>query len=391
MQRLALSGRDHSFTRNVFTTVLLPSQVVLDHAVAVGAAVVVQGGRVRAVGAEHRAQRSDRVVELEGALLPGFVDLHVNGAGGRDLSDASADALAAVASAVWQGGAVAFLPTLVTAPFGLLLERVQRLARLLADPPQDGAVPLGLHVEGPFLEVAGAHDDSCFCDPTAERVDALLAAAGGRLKLVTLAPGRPGAPAAVARFAAAGVAVALGHGRSADQLDACVRAGARLVTHLFNAMGPSHHRDPGLAGHALATASLACTLIVDGAHLHPIAVRNAFKCLGVDRTVLVTDSVAAAGMPDGHYQLGGTPVHLAGGVVRDEKGSLAGSALTMADAARGFLACVDRTAGPWTLARVAAANPARAVSCEDHGTIAPGRAALFSLLRPDGRIVALRA
>jgi N-acetylglucosamine-6-phosphate deacetylase len=206
---------------------------------------------------------------------------------------------------------------------------------------------------------------------------------------VTLAPGRAGAAAAVARLRRAGVAVALGHGRRTDELEACVSAGAQLVTHLFNAMGPLHHREPGLAGHALDDARLSCSLIPDGVHVHAAMLRNAYRCLGPERTILVTDSVAAAGMPDGNYQLAGATVRLQGGVVRDSEGHLAGSALTMADAARGWLRMVDE-ADACSLARVASTNPARIAGAASLGEIAPGRAAAFCVLAPDGELRSLR-
>lgn len=367
-------------------TELAADRAVLPQVVAVGARIAVRDGRIEAVDC---APPSATVQRFAGTLLPGFVDLQVNGGGGRSVEEATADALDTVARAVWQGGAVAFLPTLITAPWERLLQQVAAVAAWLPRATADGAEPLGLHVEGPFLEVPGVHDPACFLDPTAARIDQLLAAANGTLKLVTLASSRNGAPAAVARLRAHGVAVALGHVGDPRGLRECVDAGATLVTHLFNAMGPLHHREPGVAGLALDEPRLSCALIADGAHVHPAMLRNAFAVLGPDRTILVSDAAAAMGMPDGAFTLGGATVHATGGVVRDAQGRLAGSALTMGQAATNF-ARFAPNASPWSLGRLCATNPARAIGAEAHGSIAIGKRAAFSLLRADGSVVAVR-
>jgi N-acetylglucosamine-6-phosphate deacetylase len=371
----------------VSVTELHAARAALPETVVVGARIAVHAGTITAI--ESEPLRPGREV-LAGTLLPGFVDLQVNGGKGRSVDEATADALDAVAQSVWDGAAVAFLPTLITAPWEKLLQQVEAVGRWIGIWNGAGAEPLGLHVEGPFLDAPGAHDARWLVDPTPERIDALLAAARGRIQLVTLSCSRKGAPAAVARLRAAGVAVAIGHAASSLGFEACIAAGAGLVTHLFNVMGPLHHREPGVAGLALDTESLLCPLLADGHHVHPAMVRNAFKILGPDRTVLATDATAAAGMPDGRYRLGAAEVVLSNGAVHDAQGRLAGSALTMAQAARNFLQFVPQ-AGPWTLALAAATNPARAIGAEDYGRIAPGAKAAFTLLEDDGTLRAVRA
>ncbi len=387
---LAAYGRDHSLWDSMGATLLFPDAMTLPHTVARGQGLLVEEGLIRDVVSRESPRYP--VVELQGTLLPGFVDLQVNGISGHSVHEGEVDALEGIATSVWNGGAVAFLPTLITAPFDQLLERLASVARWIRDRSPDrspeGAVPLGIHLEGPFLENPGAHDPDLFLDPTQERIEAVLNAAAGQLRLVTLASSRKGSAAAIRRLGEAGVTASLGHVRSTDGFGECVAAGARLVTHLFNAMGPLHHREPTIAGLALDADELGCMLIADGIHVHPSMVRNAFRCLGTGRTLLVTDAVAAAGMPDGEYELGGMAVHLREGVVRDEKGRLAGSALTMTRAAMGFLDMVPDI-GPWSLAQVAATNPARYLGFEDWGSIEPGRAARFTLLRPDGTVQAL--
>ena len=372
-------------------TLLLPDAMTLPHVVARGHAILIEDGSIRKI--IDGGDQPETATRLEGILMPGFLDLQVNGSGGRGVHELDVDALETVARSVWQGGAVAFLPTLITAPFDQLLAQLRAVATWIrtraADRHPDTATPLGVHVEGPFLEVAGAHDPDQFVDPTPERIEALLDAAEGELRLVTLASSRPGAAEATRRLNEAGITVALGHLRTTRGFNQCVAAGARLVTHLFNAMGPLHHRETSIAGLALDNAGVGCTVITDGIHVHPSMVRNALRCLGTDRMLLVTDAVAAAGMPDGDYQLGDRKVQLRDGAVRDGQGNLAGSALSMARAAQGFLEMVP-SAGPWTLARLASTNPSDYLGLEQWGRIAPGQPAHFTLMKADRSMVALR-
>lgn len=368
-------------------TLLRPDAAVIDGALVTNASVLVEDGWISAVGvdAEHSDAPQKR---LAGTLLPGPIDLQVNGAAGHGVDEATPAALDAISVAVREGGATAFLPTLITAPMDELLARTAEVAEWLEGQPAAGAIPLGLHLEGPFLEVRGAHDDSRFVDPTPERIGALLDAARGHLALVTLAPARHGSVEATRRLVEAGVCVAIGHAAGVDRFAACVDAGARLVTHLYNAMSPAHHRAPGVAGFALDEKRLACSMILDGVHVHAAMVRNAWRCLGPERLVLVTDSISAAGMPDGTYRLSDMKVRLEQGVVRDGQGRLAGSALSMQHAARNFLELVP-TASPVDLACVTAENPARLLGDETRGAIAKGRRAEFALLRPTGELDAL--
>jgi N-acetylglucosamine-6-phosphate deacetylase len=368
-------------------------RAILPHAVLGGARIASVGGRIVAVDQPAAAAEAER---LPGTLLPGFIDLQVNGAGGSSVDEATPAALQTVAEAVYEGGATAFLPTLITAPWSQLLEQVRAVAAWIerwspdgGATPGPGAEPLGLHLEGPFLTTPGAHPPEHFLDPTPERIDELLDAARGKLRLITIGNARAGAAAATKRLVAAGVTVALGHCDRGDGFKDCVDAGAKSVTHLFNVMGPLHHRDLGPAALALDDARVSCPIIVDGVHVAATMVRNAFQILGPDRTILVTDAVAAAGMPDGTYTLAGMSVTKKDGVVRDQKNNLAGSALTMAIAARNFLQTVE-TAGEWTLAKIASTNPARLIHAAGYGALARDQRAAFTLLGDDGTVRCIR-
>ncbi|MFT4538931.1 MAG: N-acetylglucosamine-6-phosphate deacetylase [Planctomycetota bacterium] len=321
---------------------------------------------------------------IDATLLPAPIDLQVNGAGGRAVDEASPEALGVIAKTVRDGGASAFLPTLITAQFDALLEQVTSVVKWIEDKPADGATPLGLHVEGPFLELAGAHAAQHLVDPTSERVRALIETGRGHVKLVTLAPSLPGAPEAVAQFVAAGVQVSIGHAANCDGLQACLEAGARSATHLFNAMGKLHHREPGLADRLMDDERATCALIPDRIHVHPIMLRGAFKRLGRERCILVTDCMAAAGMEPGTYELGGKQVVLKDGAVRDENGVLAGSAILMRDAIAVMKVAVP-TFGALCIASTTSTNPARLLGDDTRGEIAVGKRAELALLYADGR------
>ncbi len=363
------------------THLLQPERIVLPDAIAVGALVEVVDGIIRDI----RFEKDPSARQIPGTLLPGLIDLQVNGAGGRSVQEASTEALDHIAQCVGEHGASAFLPTLITEEWSALLAQVRCVAQWIENYRGAGATPLGIHVEGPFLINAGAHDPAWLIDPTSERIRELLDAGAGKIRLVTLAPGRAGAPAAVAALCEAGVTVSLGHGTGQQGISECVAAGATMATHLFNAMGNSDHREPGMAHTLMETQEVSCSLIPDGHHVHPILVRQALKLIGVARCILITDSVSATGMPDGEYVLGQLPVTLQNGTVRNADGTLAGAALTMAEAANRFLSMVP-DASAWCLGQVASRNPAQCIAAKNWGVLEPGRRAEFALLQENGSL-----
>jgi N-acetylglucosamine-6-phosphate deacetylase len=367
------------------TRLLRPNALVRDDQLVEGEGVLIENERILAVGPGLSADTEE---VLEGTLLPGAIDLQVNGAGGRSVEEATPEALCVVAETVRSGGATAFLPTLITAPFDTLLEQVRSVAEWCKSYDGPGARPLGLHVEGPFLEVAGAHDSKHFIDPNPERVEALLEAADGALRLVTLAPSRDGAVDATKRLSSCGVCVSIGHVASTAHFDDCVGAGATAATHLFNTMGSLHHRDDGVAARVLDEQRLSACLIADGHHVGDTMLRNAWRILGPERTILVTDSVAAAGQPDGDYLLGGLCVTKSGGTVRTPEGALAGSTLVMSDAVHHAQATLSDLS-PVDIARLTSRNPARLLGDDSRGRLSAGAQAEFSLLGADGKACSL--
>jgi N-acetylglucosamine-6-phosphate deacetylase len=265
-----------------------------------------------------------------GIASPGFVDLQVNGFGGVDFLDADTEGYERAGAALLETGVTAYLPTLITAP-------EERLVAALAEISEGGRGPqiLGAHVEGPFLSPRrlGTHPPSARRDPDPALLERLLAA--GPVRLYTLAPELPGALELVDLLVARGITVSAGHSdASAEEATAAFNRGVRTVTHLFNAMRPFTHRDPGVAGVALARPDVVVQIILDGAHLAADTVRLVWRAAG-GRLALVTDAVAGAGVSgDGSYRLGDVPVEVRDGVVRRDDGVLAGSVLTMVDAVR---------------------------------------------------------
>ena len=303
---------------------------------------------------------------------PGFVDLQVNGFDGVDVMTADADGLRHVSRALAAHGVTAWLPTLITGPPETTERALATLAVMVGEDrsaPPEGARVLGVHLEGPFLspERLGTHPAEHRHDPEVALLD--LWRSLGPVVKVTLAPERPGALDLVRALVADGVVVSLGHSdATAAEAHAGFDAGARAVTHLFNAMSPLHHRAPGLPGAALSRPDVIVQLVVDGHHLADDVVRLAWAAAR-GRTVLVTDATAASGRADGDYALAGVELRVRGGAVRNPAGDLAGSALTLDRAVAN--AC---TLG-LDLAEVLTAateTPARLLGRADLGSLTPG-------------------
>jgi N-acetylglucosamine-6-phosphate deacetylase len=328
----------------------------------------VTGSVIDAVGsAEPDERRSPGlpVTDVRGQwVLPGFVDMHVHGGGGTSFTQGTADDARHAADFHRRHGSTTIVASLVTAPLGGLEARATMLAGLAL---QD--VIAGLHLEGPFLSAArcGAQDPRYMIAPDVAAFERLHAVAAGWLRVITVAPELPGATALIKAAVRTGVIAAVGHtDATADITSAAVDAGASHATHVFNGMRPLHHREPGPAGALLDRDEVSCEVIADGVHLHDTAIRLVARAAGPARLVLITDAMAAAGMPDGHYRLGSMQVDVAGGVARlaadNEPGAIAGSTATMEGVVRHAIA-----AGlPVTAAAAAASTiPARVLGLGD--------------------------
>lgn len=264
-----------------------------------------------------------------GYAVPGFVDLQVNGFAGVDFLDADADGYRRAGEALLETGVTAYLPTFITAPEDRLLAALREVPTT-----PDGPRILGVHLEGPFLSPRrlGIHPATARRDPDVGLLERLLAA--GPVRLVTLAPELPGADELVNRLLQGEIAISCGHSdATAEEAEAAFDLGVRTVTHLFNAMRPFRHRDPGIAGAALARDDVIVQIILDGVHLAPETANVVWRT-AAGRVALVTDAMAGAGLADDTYRLGGLAIEIEEGVARGPGGELAGSTLTMVEAVR---------------------------------------------------------
>ena len=331
------------------------------------AAIEIHGERITAV---HSSAPAADIELSTGFLTAGLIDLQVNGFAGIDFVSGSERDWHIARRAIATTGVTSFLPTFITAAIPDLVNALNRTVSFLAD--EGGARALGFHLEGPFLSDLrkGAHDASVMCDPTSDVIDQLLAAAHGRLMMVTLAPERAHAITAIRQLCANGVTVSLGHSDAQEQEAlAGFDAGAGMVTHLFNAMPPLAHRSPGLAGVALTDSRAHLGLIVDLHHVESRIVQLVFAA-APDRVVLVTDAIAAAMMPPGEYELGGQTVHVTEDLPKLADGTIAGSSLTLDAAIRN---AVNVCGIPLTHVLDSATRiPAETIGAHGVGDLAPG-------------------
>src|SRR5450631_107295 len=370
--------------------------------------LLVEQGRVLEISGRNQRQIPAGVSTSDfgdHVLAPGYIDLHIHGAAGYDVMDATADSLPAIEQLLARHGVTGYFPTTVTAPMDSTLRALERLADAIeerelestqAREPQhepkhdDGkrrAIPLGIHLEGPFISHArrGVHPPEDLLAPTLALFEKFCQAARGRIRMMTIAPELRNAPEVIAEAARRGVCVSLGHSDADFAATECgITAGARHATHTFNAMRPLDRRSPGILGAVLTDRRLSADIIADGVHLDPAIVKLFAKAKGPEQTVLITDAISATGMPDGRYRLGSFEVD-----VRDGKcmadGKLAGSVLTMDRAVRNLARFAE-----WDLAHAVAAasqNPARVAHIANKGILSVGADADFVVLTPEGEVV----
>jgi N-acetylglucosamine-6-phosphate deacetylase len=367
--------------------------------------VFVEGGLVSAVSsrAEQEIPRNATVIDFsrefpDAILAPGFVDIHIHGGAGIDVMRVSQGGLPRLNQFLATHGVTGYFPTTVAAPLDQTCTALQRMADAIESAQTSHhsngddvqARPLGIHLEGPFLshKRRGVHPPENLVEPTLDIFDRIWQAARGHVRMMTIAPELPGALEVISEAARRNVCVSIGHSDAVmEQARAAVKAGARHATHTFNAMRPLDHREPGILGEALTSDELTADIIVDGIHVAPEIVKLFLQAKGIDRAVLITDATAAAGMPDGDYQLGPIPVQVKDGrcTIRGESdGRLAGSVLTMDRAVRNVTTFAD-----WSLrdaVRSASMNPARVVGLVQQGQLTPGAEANLVVLSPDGEI-----
>jgi len=359
------------------------------------AVIVIQGSKIIAVGQRGKVAmpRGAREVAAKGkTVVPGFVDVHIHGAGGHDVMEGTPEALEIVAATVAEHGTTSLVATTVTASEMETCRSISDIAKFILEaglsPARElSAEIVGIHFEGPFISQArrGVHPAEWIAAPSAALLLRFLDEARGTGQILTLAPELPGALELIAVARAAGLVVSLGHtDANQEQAQAAISAGARHAAHVFNAMRPFSHRDSGVLGAVFTSPDVSAELIADGVHVGSTAIRMLLGLKSPDRVILVSDGISATGMPDGKYQLGTFAVTVKEGVCRNSEGKLAGSTLTLDRALRHMVALGVPLA---SALQMVTANPARQIGLGSRkGVLAPGADADLVFLDADLKI-----
>jgi N-acetylglucosamine-6-phosphate deacetylase len=356
--------------------------------------VTVEDGRVGRI--ENLTASDHKRVEAthrfpEATLVPAYVDIHIHGCAGHDVMEATPEALSAIGVYLASRGVGAYFPTTVTSSRDDTMRSLAGLAVEIGRSPevrQHGAIPLGIHLEGPFLSHSkrGVHADALLEAPSIVLFDRFWNAAEGNICLMTIAPELPGAAELIAHATALGVRCSMGHSDArVCEAEAGFVAGARSATHTFNAMRNIDHREPGLAAYVLDKRALFAEIICDGIHVNPLMVRLYSKAKNKDRIILVTDGISATGMPDGTYMLGGMKVEVRAGRCTSD-GTLAGSVLTLD---RGVQNLMGFTGASLSTAVAAAShNPSHLMGINDNwGSLEVGREANITVLSSTAEVI----
>jgi N-acetylglucosamine-6-phosphate deacetylase len=329
------------------TTLIHAKQAVTPTGEIADAGILMRDGVIELIGPREGMNLPDSAVEISATdkfAIPGFVDVHIHGAGGRDVMEATPEALSVVARTLASHGTTSFVATTVTASADDICRSAEGIAKYIAmqhEPHEPRAEVLGIHFEGPFLNEVrrGVHPAEWLRLPSAELLARFVAAAGGNARILTLAPELLGAMPCIDAAIKAGMVVGIGHTDATyEQARAAISHGAHHAVHVYNAMRPFSHRDSGVIGAILTTPNITAELIADGVHVEEAAMRLLLQAKSADCVILVSDGVSATGMPDGKYMLGQFKVTVAGGVCRNSEGKLAGSTLTLDKALRNVMA-----------------------------------------------------
>jgi N-acetylglucosamine-6-phosphate deacetylase len=380
-------------------TVVHASRILTPEEELTDSIIVIEDGRIFAIGHRDEVRVPAGATDFVASgmtVVPGFVDVHIHGAGGHDVMEANARALDRVTSAVARHGTTSIVATTVAAPIDVTCHSLEGIVRhirkheLSSGDLRPAAEILGIHLEGPFISKAkrGVHPQESLAKPSSETLHKLLAAADGLVKIVTVAPELPGATELIEAIVAEKIVAALGHtDADYDQARAAIHAGARHAVHFYNAMRPFEHRDPGIIGAILTDPEVTAEIIADGVHVAGPAIQVLIGCKGVDAVLLVSDGTAATGMPDGNYRLGNVDVTVKNGVCRNSEGKLAGSTLTLDRAIRNLVAL---GVSLQDAVRMATILPARRLGIAGRkGILAIGADADLVALTPDLRVAAV--
>jgi N-acetylglucosamine-6-phosphate deacetylase len=345
--------------------------------------ILIEEGVIRQIGDVGTKTGCD-VLDAQGRMAaPGFIDVHIQGAGGADILDGKREALEAISKTCARFGVTSFLATTVYNADGD--NEHLALAAECAGSDLGGANLIGIHLEGPFIaeNKKGMIQPGCICEPSMEVLDKILDITGGKLAMMTIAPELDGSLEIIHRLVDSNIVASFAHsGADYEQTLAGISAGISHATHLFNAMSGVHHRAPGPLVAIFENEKVTAQLIADGVHLHPSVLKLAFEILGPERVVLITDGMQAMGLPDGQYVYNGVEYESKDGAARYKDGTLIGTALGLSELVKrfmGFTGC-----GLDAAVKTVTENPAKVLGLADRkGSIAVGKDADLVLLDDD--------
>lgn len=352
--------------------------------------LIIDGDSVAEVGAAGAVRipaGADTIDASQLIVTPGFIDPHIHGCGGVDVMDGTWESLNAVSLIVARHGTTAFLPTTVSSPVEILNAVLEKLGNLMSK-TFDGARPLGIHLEGPFISTAkrGTHKAANVAAPDAKLLERWIRSSAQSIRLMTVAPEVEGIDPVLGLAQDSGIAVGMGHSNATfEQAGAAARHGVCYAVHTFNAMREFTHREPGIVGQVLSNDGILAEIIADGIHVDPAVVRLFARAKQKSGVVLVTDAISATDMPDGRYVLGTDSVDVVNGVCRDADGRLAGSTLSQEIAFRNFVEWSG-----WTLEDALLGltlNPARALKLDKKGVLEPGADADIAIIDRSFRVM----
>ena len=317
-------------------TLVTPEAVLPNHS------LFIEDGRIIFLEAGRRTDDGEwfRVNAAGMWVVPGLIDIHVHGAAGYEVMDATEQALHSMANFFAQHGVTSYLATTISASFESTLAAVENVSR--TNQPPKGSRHLGVHLEGPYInpKFGGAQPPQQIRNPNLNEFESWLSS--GSVRMVTVAPELPGALQIIDRGVRDGIQFAVGHSMAShDQLLLAIGRGLHHATHTFNAMQAMNHRDPGVVGGVLTDDRIWAQLICDGVHVHPAVIKLLFRAKGVKRTVLITDAIGAAGLSDGNYSQLGQSIVVTNGIAKTAEGRLAGSTLTLDKALRNMMSYCD--------------------------------------------------
>jgi len=344
--------------------------------------VRIEEGKITEIGALE-AKAGEEIRDAAGQyVLPGFVDIHIHAFGGADCMRGE-EHVRRMSDGLLKTGVAAFVATTMSAYEEETYQALKGIQAVVDRPQEHGAAVLGAHMEAPFLALRykGAQLGECLVPPSVEAYDAMVRGLTC-VRMMTIAPEIPGALEVIKELKARGVVTCAAHtSAQAEHVHAAADAGLTQITHIFNAQTPLHHREPGVPGAGLADDRIVVQAIADGIHLHPDILRICALCKGPEGVALISDSMEAAGLPDGVYDLGGQPVYVKDGAARLENGVLAGSTLLLHQAVRNMITLAG--IAPEKVIPMATSTPADSVGAKGFGRIAVGNVGVLALMDKD--------